>query len=163
MSGLTQIWLYRPAHDITTEDVIGCKPNVLMCRLSCIWPRIFLSQVIQNALRTSAIWKGFAGSRSGGGPWSKGWGWLEGLHYDSDYGAFCAILYTLYSNAAEIRHPQNLPLLRGRAALGQLFFFGAFCSLRLVLFCSCAIISERCKIVFWKRKVKTPTLPDKLI
>ena len=36
--------------------------------------------------------------------------------------------------------------LTGRAALGQLVFFGAFCSLRLVLFCSCAIISEGCKL-----------------
>ena len=36
--------------------------------------------------------------------------------------------------------------LTGRAALGQLVLFGAFSSLRLVLFCSCAIISERCKL-----------------
>jgi hypothetical protein len=36
--------------------------------------------------------------------------------------------------------------LTGRAALGQLVFFGAFCSLRLVHFCSCAMISERCKL-----------------
>jgi hypothetical protein len=53
--------------------------------------------------------------------------------------------------------------LTGRAALGQLVFFGAVYSLRLVLFCSCAIISERCKIFFVKRKVKTLTFPDKLI
>ena len=38
------------------------------------------------------------------------------------------------------------PLLIGCAALGQLVFSGAFCSLRLVLFCSCAMISERCKL-----------------
>jgi hypothetical protein len=38
------------------------------------------------------------------------------------------------------------PLLIGCAALGQLVFSGAFCSLRLVLFCSCALISERCKL-----------------
>ena len=49
------------------------------------------------------------------------------------------------------------------AALRQLVFFGAFCSLRPVLFCSCTIISERCKILLCKRKVKTLTFPDKLI
>ena len=44
--------------------------------------------------------------------------------------------------------PKRLPSgkLTGRAALGQLVLFGAFCSLGLVLFCSCAMISERCKL-----------------
>ena len=48
---------------------------------------------------------------------------------------------------------RTFSLLKGRAALGQLVFFcGTFCSLRLVLFCSCAIISERCKLwpIVWE-------------
>ena len=85
--------------------MIGCKLIFLMCRcarLSCIWPPIFLSEAIQNALRTSAIWKGLAGSGSGGGPRSKGWGWLEGLHL-----TLTMIHFTLYSDAAEVRPPST--------------------------------------------------------
>ena len=67
------------------------------------------------------------------------------------------ILYTLYSILLLLLYYH---ILSGRAALGQLVFFGAFCSLRLVLFCSCAIISQRCKLcpIVWESAMEhSPT------
>ena len=68
--------------------------------------------------------------------WGWRWvlGWLEGLHYDSDYDAFCAILHYTVMQQRSGHHPQNLPLLRWYLETCIFLFFKTITKNKWVVF-----------------------------
>ena len=78
----------------------------------------------------------------------------------TEYGAF--VHFTLYSNAAEIRHPTELAFTkRSRRPWATVFFWRLLVLCALCSFVLAPLSASVARDFFWKRKVKTPTFPDK--